>query len=278
MNLSSLISHLHIIAVTLLSEVNNQLLEFEGRTMWILVTQWYFLYENTTTQLNTHQMNLLNIDGGAKELCVPVLIASPTKSSSASPYSSPKDKISLCLKVFRILRRSTVLKILLPIAFLILIIMLISAFKSTTRDLLTWIETQNLWMTFFIFLLLFTLVSFPLAVGYLVLIISCGYMFSMWRGLVVAMIGANVGVAIAHYTMRSLHKYLPIHRWVNDESEYDTLMKWARDNQVCVQWDSVREFSREFPEFTYVSTLHTAFKVRITNSKFETPNSTLNFK
>lgn len=164
--------------------------------------------------INTIIMNLLNlnIDGGAKELCAPVLIASPTKTSSTNPYSSPKDKISLCLKVFRILRRSTVLKILLPVAFLILTFMLLSVFKSTTKDLLQWIETQNLWMTFFIFLLLFTLVSFPVAVGYLVLIISCGYMFSMWRGLLVAMIGANVGVAIAHYTMRSLHKHLPIHR------------------------------------------------------------------
>lgn len=161
-------------------------------------------------------MNLLNIDGGTKELCVPVLIASPTKSLSITPHSSPKDKINSCIKVFRILRRSTVLKILLPVAFIILTFMLMSAFKSTTKDLLQWIEIQNVWTTFFIFLLLFTLVSFPIAVGYLVLIISCGYMFSLWRGLMVAMIGANLGVAIAHYTMRGLHKHLPIHRWENN--------------------------------------------------------------
>lgn len=158
-------------------------------------------------------MNLLNIDG-TKELRVPVIIASPAKSSTSSPHLSPKDKINLCIKVFRLLRRSTVLKILLPIAFLILIFMLLSAFKSTTKDILQWIETQNLWTTFFIFMLLFTLVSFPLVVGYLVLIISCGYMFSLWRGLLVAMLGANLGVAIAHHTMKSLHQKLPIHRWV----------------------------------------------------------------
>lgn len=157
-------------------------------------------------------MNLLNIDGGTKELYVPVLIALPTKSLSTSPHSSPTDKINLCIKVFRILRRSTVLKILLPVASIILTFMLISAFKHTTKDLLQWIETQNLWATCFIFLLLFTLVSFPVAVGYLVLIISCGYMFSLWRGLLVAIIGANLGVAIAHYSLRSLHRYLPIHR------------------------------------------------------------------
>lgn len=166
-------------------------------------------------------MNLLNIDG-TKELRVPVIIASPAK--SLSPHLSPKDKINLCIKVFRLLRRSTVLKILLPIAFLILTYMLLIAFKSTTKEFLQWLEIQNLWTTFFIFMLLFTIVSFPLAVGYLVLIISCGYMFSLWRGLLIAILGANLGVAIAHHTMKSLQQKLPIHRWVFNHSMFQLLL------------------------------------------------------
>lgn len=158
-------------------------------------------------------MNLLNIDG-TKELCIPaaaIVISSPNK-QSASPNCSPKDKINLCFKVFKLLRRNVILKVLLPVAFLILILMLLVAFKSSTYGILVWMETQNLWTTFFIFLLLFTIVSFPFSVGYLVLIISCGYIFSMVKGFLVAMIGANLGVAIAHVTIKNMQKKLPIHR------------------------------------------------------------------
>lgn len=157
-------------------------------------------------------MNLLNIDN-AKELCIPaaaVSLSSPTK--LASPSCSPKDRINLCLKIFKLLRRSVVLKCLLPVAFVVLVFLLLTAFKSTTKEILIWVETQNLWTTFIIFLLLFTLVSFPFAVGYLVLIISCGYIFSFTKGFAVAILGANLGVAIAHITIKNMQKKLPIHR------------------------------------------------------------------
>ena len=157
-------------------------------------------------------MNLLNIDN-AKELCIPaaaIVISSPSK--SASPNCSPKDKINLCFKIFKLMRRSMILKCMLPVAFIILIVMLFMAFKSSTKEVLIWMETQNLWTTFLIFMLLFTIVSFPFSVGYLVLIISCGYIFSMAKGFLVAIIGANLGVAIAHTTIKHMQKKLPIHR------------------------------------------------------------------
>lgn len=157
-------------------------------------------------------MNLLNIDG-AKELCIPaasIVISSPSKSSS--PNCSPKDKINLCFKIFKLLRRSVILKCMLPVVFIVLIVMLLMAFKSSTKEVLIWMETQNLWTTFLIFMLLFTIVSFPFSVGYLVLIISCGYIFTMIKGFFVAMLGANLGVLIAHTTIKNLQKKLPIHR------------------------------------------------------------------
>lgn len=162
-------------------------------------------------------MNLLNIDN-AKELCIPSVaaaISSPVKSPTTSPNCSPKDKINLCFKLFKLLRRSFILKLLLPVVFLILLIMLLITFKHTTKLVLLWIETQNLWTTFLIFTILFTFVSFPLTIGYLVLIISSGYLFGMFKGFFVAMFGANFGVLVAHSTIRRMHKKLPIHRWVN---------------------------------------------------------------
>lgn len=156
-------------------------------------------------------MNLLNIDN-AKELCIPAAIVISSPSKVSSPNCSPKDKINLCFKIFKLMKRSMILKCLLPVAFIILIFMLLVAFKSSTKEILIWMETQNLWTTFLIFLLLFTFVSFPFSVGYLVLIISCGYIFSMAKGFFVAVLGANLGVAIAHTTIKSMQKKLPIHR------------------------------------------------------------------
>lgn len=155
-------------------------------------------------------MNLLNIDN-AKELCLPaaaIVVSSP----SSSPHFSPKDKINLCFKIFKLLRRNTILKLLLPITFIILIVMLLIAFKSSTKVVLIWIDSQNLWLTFTIFMLLFTLVSFPFAFGYLVLLISSGYLFGFLRGFLVAVMGANLGISIAHYTIKKMHKRLPLHR------------------------------------------------------------------
>jgi len=111
-----------------------------------------------------------------------------------------------------------ILKCLLPVAFIILIVMLLMAFKSSTKEVLIWMETQNLWTTFLIFMLLFTIVSFPFSVGYLVLIISCGYIFSMAKGFFVAVLGANLGVAIAHITIKKMQKKLPIHRLIKTET------------------------------------------------------------
>jgi len=158
-------------------------------------------------------MNLLNIDN-AKELCIPAaaIISSPTKSPQTSPHFSPKDKINLCFKIFKLLRRNTILKLLLPVTFVILLVMLLIAFRSSTKVVLIWIETQNLWTTFTIFMFLFTLVSFPFAFGYLVLLISSGYLFGAVRGFVVTILGANLGVAIAHATIKRMHKRLPFHR------------------------------------------------------------------
>lgn len=160
-------------------------------------------------------MNLLNIDN-AKELCLPaaaIVVSSPTsKSPSSSPHFSPKDKINLCFKIFKLLRRNTILKLLLPITFVILIVMLLIAFKSSTKVVLIWIDSQNLWLTFTIFMLLFTLVSFPFAFGYLVLLISSGYLFGALKGFLVAVVGANLGISVAHYTIRRMHKRFPLHR------------------------------------------------------------------
>ncbi|CAC5357415.1 Transmembrane protein 64 [Mytilus coruscus] len=70
------------------------------------------------------------------------------------------------------------------------------------KKLLIWLEDVDLTVGFLIFILLFTLVSFPVAWGYMLLMLACGYLYGYIYGpLVVTFFGA-VGILIAHLTMK----------------------------------------------------------------------------
>lgn len=118
----------------------------------------------------------------------------------------------------RFLSRNPVLNYLLPLCVIAVLVFVIYAFRDYAKTLLYWIETQNSWIIFAIFLCLFTIVSFPVTVGYLVLIISSGYLFGFIKGLLTVIIGANLGVAIAHNTIKSMQSKLPVHKLIRNET------------------------------------------------------------
>uniref|UniRef100_T1DEC8 Putative plasma membrane protein n=1 Tax=Psorophora albipes TaxID=869069 RepID=T1DEC8_9DIPT len=118
----------------------------------------------------------------------------------------------------RFVSRNPVLNYLLPVCVIAVLVFVIYAFRDYAKSSLYWIETQNSWIIFGIFLCLFAIVSFPVTVGYLVLIISSGYLFGFIKGLLTVIIGANLGVAIAHNTIKSLQSKLPIHKLIKNET------------------------------------------------------------
>lgn len=61
-----------------------------------------------------------------------------------------------------------------------------------------------------IFVALFTIVSFPIVIGYLFLIVASGYLFGIIRGVMIVVLSANLGIAIAHVTLSALSSRLPI--------------------------------------------------------------------
>ncbi|XP_023711747.1 transmembrane protein 64 isoform X4 [Cryptotermes secundus] len=71
---------------------------------------------------------------------------------------------------------------------------------------------------------MFTLVSFPLTWGYTFLVISSGYLFGIPRGLMTVVVAGNIGVAIAHYTMRTLSTKFPLKRLCNNDKIRAILM------------------------------------------------------
>ncbi|XP_011314998.1 transmembrane protein 64 [Fopius arisanus] len=90
--------------------------------------------------------------------------------------------------------------------------------RDYIKVLLYWIEHQDTWVITVIVTALFTVVSFPIVIGYLFLIIASGYLFGIVRGIAMVVLGANLGIAVAHTTLSALSPKLPIGALLRSET------------------------------------------------------------
>ncbi|XP_011204753.2 transmembrane protein 64 [Bactrocera dorsalis] len=113
-------------------------------------------------------------------------------------------------------------KIVIGFLLLLLAIVAFLCFAYLTRDytkqFLLWIEMQNPWVIVSILLVSFMVVSFPIIVGYFVLMLTSGYLFGAIKGILIIITGANVGIAIVHWTVRSFRHRIPIHKIIKNET------------------------------------------------------------
>ncbi|XP_034108093.2 transmembrane protein 64 [Drosophila albomicans] len=137
-------------------------------------------------------------------------------SSSLSAYHLRRN--SCCVRIHAFIMRNWYLSYLLPICLLGLVLVVGYLTRNYAKELFFWIETQNPWLIFVIFMALFTLVSFPIVVGYLVLLITAGYLFGCWRGWLIVILGANSGIAIAHATIRAFRHRISVHKLIKNET------------------------------------------------------------
>lgn len=98
----------------------------------------------------------------------------------------------------------------ITVATLALLGAIVFVCRDYIKVLLYWIEHQNAWVITIIFIALFTVVSFPIVIGYLFLIVASGYLFGIIRGIMIVVLSANLGIAIAHATLSALSLSLPI--------------------------------------------------------------------
>jgi protein maelstrom len=90
--------------------------------------------------------------------------------------------------------------------------------RGWLRAALLWVQSQPAWLVCALFLALFTLVSFPVAIGYLVLLVSAGYLLGVWA-LPLVIVSANVGVFVAHQVIRRLGSAAaPLRRLLRSDS------------------------------------------------------------
>lgn len=77
-------------------------------------------------------------------------------------------------------------------------------FHSYIKQFLVWLEEQNELIAIFVFVLLFTIVAFPMTWGYILLNLAAGYLYGIMYGLALVVFSCLIGVPIAHVFTRHL--------------------------------------------------------------------------
>ncbi|XP_034939245.1 transmembrane protein 64 [Chelonus insularis] len=131
--------------------------------------------------------------------------------SNARPLKNSKVKCN-CIS------SNSICYIVVTIATLAFLGAIVFICRDYIEKLLCWIEHQNVWIIIVIVISLFTVVSFPIVIGYLFLIIASGYLFGILRGITLVVLGANLGIAVAHTTLSALSTKLPIGALLRSET------------------------------------------------------------
>ena len=76
--------------------------------------------------------------------------------------------------------------------------------RQYLRDFLEWLEHLNEWICALMFLVMFTVVSFPMTWGYIILNIAAGYLFGFTLGLCTVSVSAAFGVGASLCVCRKL--------------------------------------------------------------------------
>ena len=108
--------------------------------------------------------------------------------------------------------------------------LLLYLFKDYVKLLLFWLEHIPGWERILIFIGLFTAVSFPFFWGYLLLNLTCGYLYGFATGLPCVSFCAIGGVTVAHYIMKFFCQSVILKR-LEGQSDYLTAILNMISNQ-----------------------------------------------
>ena len=92
--------------------------------------------------------------------------------------------------------------------YAVAVIVLVFFCRQYLKGFLKWLQHLNKWVSGLIFVVMFTLVSFPMTWGYIVLNMAAGYLYGFVAGLLTVtisvVVGVTVSVIICRYFLRSL--------------------------------------------------------------------------
>lgn len=85
---------------------------------------------------------------------------------------------------------------------LVLAAVLVIFCRGHLKDILEWVENLEKWQGALLFILMFTLVSFPMAWGYIILNVAAGYIYGFFTGMLVVIVSVFVGIFVSFETCR----------------------------------------------------------------------------
>ncbi|XP_072947325.1 transmembrane protein 64 [Epargyreus clarus] len=139
------------------------------------------------------------------------------ESGPGDPSAASRKK-SLWAKINNRSTYSYLFNVVISILLLTCFVLVIYLCKEYLKTVLYWVDAQDPRIMFLLFMGLFLIVSFPVTIGYLVLIITSGYLFGIVKGLGTVVVSANFGVAVAHFTLKLLKSYLPLDRLLKTDT------------------------------------------------------------
>ena len=80
---------------------------------------------------------------------------------------------------------------------LVLTAVLVIFFRDHLKDIIEWVQNLEEWQGALIFIVMFTLVSFPMAWGYIILNVAAGYLYGFCIGLLVVVISVFIGIFVS---------------------------------------------------------------------------------
>ncbi|KAL3185249.1 hypothetical protein MRX96_031115 [Rhipicephalus microplus] len=119
--------------------------------------------------------------------------------------------------------RNWLLKALTTIAVLGGLVLTLLWGKLYVRECLVWLDSQDSETVCLVFVLMYTLVAFPLTWGYILLNFACGYHFGLVLGVAVTAAAASVGISVAHTVMKRFFLGFIMARLLSSEVVRSTL-------------------------------------------------------
>jgi uncharacterized membrane protein YdjX (TVP38/TMEM64 family) len=96
--------------------------------------------------------------------------------------------------------KRTLLAVILSVLCSILVLIFL---RSHLFDFLNWLQEAPLYETLIVFFILFTIVAFPIAFGYLILNVAAGYVYGFWWGMLVVILSVAMGFTISFFVCRT---------------------------------------------------------------------------
>ena len=89
--------------------------------------------------------------------------------------------------------------------------------RDLIKDILVWLASVHIGVSVVIFLLLFVVVSYPMAWGMILLMIACGYLYGYIFGPLVVELCSACGIAVAQVTMKTMCRSFIIRKFYNEK-------------------------------------------------------------